>query len=59
MQFVRESLGSICQHGAAFVRLDAFAYVTKKAGTRCYFLEPEVWDLLKTVDNIVQDHNTG
>lgn len=28
------------------IRLDAFAYVTKKAGTSCFFLEPEIWDIL-------------
>jgi sucrose phosphorylase len=59
MQFMRESLSSLCQHGAALVRLDAFAYVTKKAGTPCYFLEPEIWDLLKAVDHMVHEPNSG
>lgn len=28
------------------IRLDAFAYVTKRAGSSCFFLEPEIWDIL-------------
>jgi sucrose phosphorylase len=31
------------------IRLDAFAYTTVKIGTNCFFLEPEVWELLQWV----------
>jgi sucrose phosphorylase len=28
------------------VRFDAFAYASKRPGTSCFFVEPEVWDIL-------------
>lgn len=28
------------------VRFDAFAYASKRPGTSCFFVEPEVWDVL-------------
>ena len=31
------------------IRLDAFGYTTKKKGTNCFFVEPEIWDLLDRV----------
>jgi sucrose phosphorylase len=36
------------------IRLDAFAYTTVKMGTSCFFLEPDVWELLQWV----QDHTS-
>ena len=44
--FMKENLSFLGQHGAALIRLDAFAYATKKAGTDCFFVEPDVWDLI-------------
>ncbi|MDC7240245.1 MAG: sucrose phosphorylase [Spirochaetales bacterium] len=45
-KYIRESLNFLADQGAAMIRLDAFAYVTKKAGTSCFFLEPEIWEIL-------------
>ena len=28
------------------IRFDAFAYASKKPGTSCFFVEPEIWDVL-------------
>lgn len=36
-----------------FIRMDAFAYTTVKIGTNCFFLEPEVWELLEMLDGFV------
>jgi sucrose 6(F)-phosphate phosphorylase len=33
-------------HGIRMVRLDAVGYLVKKIGTSCFFVEPEIWDLL-------------
>lgn len=51
--FIRDNLTSMCRHGAALIRLDAFAYATKKAGTSCFFVEPEVWELLDACEEIL------
>ena len=51
-EFIRDNLECLCAHGAAMIRLDAFAYATKKAGSSCFFVEPEVWDFLKECEAI-------
>ena len=33
--------------------MDAFAYVTKKLGTKCFFLEPKVWEVLEWLNEYV------
>lgn len=45
-QFVRDELVHLAQRGAAVIRLDAFAYATKKVGTNCFFVEPDIWNML-------------
>ena len=54
-KFIRDNLKTLCGHGAALIRLDAFAYATKKAGTSCFFIEPDVWELLKECEDIVAE----
>lgn len=54
--FIRENLTMLCRHGAALIRLDAFAYATKKAGTSCFFIEPDVWDFLHECEDIVKPY---
>lgn len=53
-EFIKDNLTVLCSHGAALIRLDAFAYATKKAGTSCFFIEPDVWELLKECEEIVR-----
>jgi sucrose phosphorylase len=53
-EFIHHNLLSLAEHGAAIIRLDAFAYAVKKAGGSCFFEEPEIWDLLKRVENILE-----
>ena len=38
------------------IRLDAFAYATKKAGTSCFFIEPEIWELLDECTEILKPY---
>ena len=54
--FVRETLAAMCSHRLSFVRLDAFAYAVKKAGTDCFFVEPEIWELLHAAEKIVEPY---
>jgi sucrose phosphorylase len=39
-------LSNFSQNGVKIVRLDAIGYVIKKAGTSCFFVEPEIYDFL-------------
>lgn len=51
-KFIESSVRSLCERGARVIRLDAFGYATKKAGTPCFFQEPEAWELLQRVEDI-------
>lgn len=56
-EFAKENLEFLAKHGAAMIRLDAFAYATKKIGTNCFFVEPEVWNLLNECDEILKKYD--
>lgn len=53
-EFIKDNLVTLCNHGAAMIRLDAFAYATKKAGTSCFFIEPDVWEFLHECEEIIR-----
>lgn len=56
-KFLRDTLVSMCERGAAFIRLDAFAYAIKKPDTGCFFLKPEIWELLNEIADIAKPYN--
>jgi sucrose phosphorylase len=56
-QFVNQSLECLMNHGASIIRLDAFAFATKKYKTSCFFIEPEMWDHMKRVQDILDRRN--
>lgn len=43
-------------HGVKLFRLDAFGYTTKQIGTSCFLVEPDVYDLLKWVDDTAKEY---
>ena len=45
----------MCKRGAAIIRLDAFAYAIKKADTNCFFVEPDIWNLLHEIEEVVNE----
>lgn len=56
-EFIRRTLKDMCRHGAAVIRLDAFAYAVKKADTSCFFIEPDIWELLYDIEKIVKEEH--
>ncbi len=52
-QATKDFIVSIFEHFKAknvkMIRLDAIGYVTKKAGTSCFFVEPEIYEFLSWV----------
>jgi sucrose phosphorylase len=56
-KFIRDTLKEMCSHGASVIRLDAFAYAIKKADTSCFFIEPDIWELLYEIEGIVKEEN--
>ena len=54
--FIEKTIRFMCENGAGVIRLDAFAYAAKKAGTSCFFVEPEMWDLLYWIEGIAKEY---
>lgn len=55
--FMKNNLRLLAHHGASIIRLDAFAYTVKRPDTNCFFVEPEIWDLLHTCKEICNKEN--
>jgi sucrose 6(F)-phosphate phosphorylase len=45
-EYFRQILGIMAEQGVKILRLDAIAFITKKAGTTCFFVEPDIYDFL-------------
>jgi sucrose phosphorylase len=43
----------LAEKGASIIRLDAFAYANKKIGTNCFFVEPDIWEMLNHSEQTV------
>jgi sucrose phosphorylase len=52
-RFINNNLQLLVNHGAAIIRLDAFAYTVKKAGGTCFFEGPQIWEVLERVQKIL------
>jgi sucrose phosphorylase len=46
-EVMRKFLIRLARSSAKMLRMDAFAYTTVRIGTNCFFLEPEVWEILE------------
>ncbi|MFJ6651490.1 sucrose phosphorylase [Microbacterium sp. NPDC091313] len=44
-EYFQRNLGRLADI-VPLIRFDAFAYASKRAGTSCFFVEPEVWEVL-------------
>jgi sucrose phosphorylase len=55
-RFVEENLLRLVDRGASLIRLDAFAYAVKKAGGSCFFEEPEIWEMLGRIRDILSPY---
>ena len=45
-EVMRKFLIRLARNRPKMIRLDALAYTTVRLGTRCFFLEPDIWELL-------------
>ena len=45
-RLISDWLAFFASHGVRIVRLDAVGYVVKKAGTSCFMVEPEIWEVI-------------
>jgi sucrose phosphorylase len=58
-RIMRNCLIGLAREKVKVIRMDAFAYTTIRIGTRCFFLEPDVWKLLEWLDGCVAPFNVG
>lgn len=54
-KYIEKTLRKLMDHKAAMIRLDAFAFATKKPDTSCFFLEPDIWEMMQKVQNILDE----
>ncbi|UCN13684.1 sucrose phosphorylase [Cellulomonas iranensis] len=54
-EYFERNLGRLAQV-VPLIRFDAFAYASKRPGTSCFFVEPEVWDVLEIGMRPLQRH---
>lgn len=54
--FLNGNLENLAKRGASIIRLDAFAYAVKKANTSCFFVEPEIWELLEHSKDVAAEN---
>lgn len=54
-RFVEDTLRFLCGQGASMIRLDAFAFATKKLNTSCFFVEPQMWEMMERVQKILDE----
>ena len=45
-EILRKYLIRLARTNAKMIRMDAIAYTTHKLGTSCFFLEPQIWQIL-------------
>lgn len=55
-QFMAENMQFLAERGIKLFRLDAFGYTTKRIGTSCFLVEPEVYRLLDWANEVAQMH---
>lgn len=55
---MRKHLIRLARTNARMIRLDAVAYTTFKLGTNCFFLEPDIWELLEWIERYVSPFDT-
>ncbi|HAG93283.1 MAG: sucrose phosphorylase [Pseudomonadales bacterium] len=55
-QLMERYIRFLTEKGVTLFRLDAFGYTTKKIGTSCFLVEPNVYRILEWVNEVAQRH---
>lgn len=57
-EVIRQFLIHLARMPVKMIRMDAIAYTTFKLGTNCFFLEPQIWEILDWLKEFVAPFNT-
>lgn len=55
-ELIEDCIAFLTARGVRLLRLDAFGYTTKRIGTSCFLVEPEVYRILDWVNGVAQTH---
>ena len=55
--YIMRNLRNLGQHGISLVRMDAYGYITKIRGSNCFFVEPQIWELIAQMENLLASQN--
>ncbi len=55
-QLMESYISFLTAKGVNLLRLDAFGYTTKRIGTSCFLVEPEVYKILDWVNEVARKH---
>lgn len=55
-EMMAETIAFLSARGVRMLRLDAFGYVTKRIGTSCFLVEPDVWTVLEWFRKTCGEH---
>lgn len=55
-RLLAEFMTRFSENGVKIVRLDAVGFVTKKRGTSCFFVEPEIYRFLEWISGLAHAH---
>ena len=54
--FIRDTIQALAARKMSVLRLDAFAYAVIKPDTNCFFMEPDIWNLLEEVQKTADEY---
>lgn len=55
-RFVGDIIAFLAARGVKLFRLDAFGYTTKRVGTSCFLVEPDVYQILDWANGVAKSH---
>ncbi|MBR9909782.1 MAG: sucrose phosphorylase [Gammaproteobacteria bacterium] len=58
-KLMEDYIGFLAARGVKLFRLDAFGYTTKRIGTSCFLVEPEVYRLLEWINELALLHGAS
>ena len=56
-EYIMRNLAQLGERGISIVRMDAYGYITKVRGTNCFFVEPQVWGLIREMEDLLSRRN--
>ena len=57
-EVMRNFLIRLARTNAKMIRMDAIAYTTHQLGTNCFFLEPQIWEILEWLKEYIAPFET-